>query len=123
LLYIPVMLWLAFRLFRFWLRQNRHLHLALPVAAFVYVSGAIGFELVENELRSSGFNNWDLPIQIGFIFEEIAEMTGVALFLRAFLKHFSALGGGQLIVLGVRGAHEGACSDRKAQNTAISSRP
>lgn len=119
LLYLPVIVWLGFRLFPFWLRQEPKLRFVLFAAGAIYVVGAIGFELVENDLRGRGLTNGDVPIQIGFIFEECSEMLGVALFLRAFLERFSQIGGGPLVRLAVRGVDEPA----GLQNTSVSSIP
>lgn len=115
-LYIPVLILVAAKLFPFWLRQERWLRAILVLAAVIYVGGAIGCELVEDELRVLGYDNYDLPMRISFIAEECGEMVGVAVFLYAFLSRFSAMGGGALVRLAVG-------ADMEVQNTLISSRP
>lgn len=125
-LYLPVLVWLAARLYPFWLRQERRLRTALCVGAVVYVAGAMGFELVESTLKARGMHNPDLPVRLALMFEEGAEMLGVAVFLHAFLRRFAALGGGPLIGLAVaepRGASQPAAGERPAQKMPISSSP
>jgi hypothetical protein len=120
--YAPVLAWLAARLFPFWLRQERGLRWALFIGSAIYVGGAMGIELVENHLRSMGHANYDVPMRIGFIAEESAEMLGVAVLLRAFLQRFAIAGGGLLVPLAVADAH-GYVPGGAAQKTLISSRP
>lgn len=98
-LYIPILIWLGCRLFPFWLRQVPWLRISLFVGAIIYVIGAIGFEMVENELEDLGYDVYSMPMRTSFIFEECAEMFGVAVFLYAFLRRFSDLGGGQVVHL------------------------
>jgi hypothetical protein len=118
-IYVPVLAWLAVRLFAFWLRQEPPLRLALLLGGVIYVTGAIGLELVENELRILGWDNEDLPMRISFIAEECGEMIGVAVLLRAFLGRFGRLGGGPLVSLAVPDTRDGS----PVQNVAVSVRP
>ena len=104
--YVPITIWLAARLLRFWLRQERRLRAALLAGAAMYGAAAFGVELVENELLSAGFGPHDLPLRVSFTFEESGEMLAVAVFLYAFLRHFSRMGGGPLIALTVRDERE-----------------
>jgi hypothetical protein len=133
-LYIPILVWMVMRLFPFWLRQERQLRVVLFFAAGIYVAGAMGFELVENQLRSLGYDNFDLPMRISFVCEECGEMLGVAFFLYAFLRRFAELGGGPLLRLVVADAGGGeapieqaiqpACViEPRAHSMVISSRP
>jgi len=105
-------------LFPFWLRQKPRLRITLMLAAVIYVAGAIGCELVEDELRVLGYGNYDLAMRFSFIAEESGEMLGVAVFFYAFLSRFSALGGGVLVRLTVE-----ADGDAEIQNRLVSSRP
>lgn len=134
LLYIPVLIPIAAKLFPFWLRQEPRLRAVLVLAAVIYAGGAIGCELVEDELRALGYGNYDLPMRISFVFEESGEMIGVAVFLYAFLSRFSALGGGLLVRLAVADARqeEGLArepfpslngAEPEVQNRLVSSRP
>jgi hypothetical protein len=104
--YVPITIWLAARLLRFWLRQERRLRAALLAGAAMYGAAAFGVELVENELLSASFGPHDLPLRVSFTFEESGEMLAVAVFLYAFLRHFSRTGGGPLIALTVQDERE-----------------
>ena len=106
--YVPITIWLAVRLLRFWLRQDRGLRTALLAGTAIYGAAAFGFELVENQLLSAGFGPHDLPLRISFTFEESGEMLAVAVFLYAFLRHFSTMGGGPLIAFMVQGERAGS---------------
>lgn len=73
---------------RFLLRQPPPLRNRLIVAAAVYVSGALGMELVDGKYASiHGENNltYDLLTTV----EETLEMIGAALMLRAMLRRIS----------------------------------
>lgn len=133
-LYIPVLIPIAAKLFPFWLRQEPRLRAVLLLAAAIYIGGAIGCELVEDELRVLGYDDYDLPMRGSFIFEEGGEMVGVAVFLYAFLSRFSALGGGLLVRLAVADARQDESLAREPfpslngaepeiQNTLVSSSP
>jgi hypothetical protein len=121
-IYVPVVVFLALRLFPFWLRQDPHARLLLCLGGAIYVFGAVGLELVENHLRAAGVTHYDLPLRISVVIEECAEMFAVALFLKAFLDRFSALGGGLLVRLTVRDGRAETVVE-PGQNTAMSSTP
>ena len=105
--YLPVMIWLAARLFPFWLRQDRPLRVRLFAGPAIYVGSAFGIELIENQLRAAGVPNYDLRMRISMTLEETGEMLGVAVILYAFLRSFAALGGGALVPLAVRDGRAG----------------
>jgi len=96
-LYVPVIIFVALRLFRFWLRQERHWRYSFLLAGVVLVAGAMGCELIENKLLAMGFSSKTGLLHLSFMLEETLEMLGVALFLRTFLTRFAELGGGDLV--------------------------
>jgi hypothetical protein len=87
-LYVPAALLLAVLYVPFLLRLPRPLLLRLVVAACVFLSGAVGLEMLEAYITSHGHSGTGV-VQL---FEETAEMTGVLLALRALLLYIKDQG-------------------------------
>jgi len=61
------------------------------IAGGIYLTGAVGMELVEGWLQDVvGFQS--LPMEFAFLAEEVMEMLGVAYFIAAILSHLEARG-------------------------------
>jgi hypothetical protein len=68
----------------------------LVLAGIVFVTGALGFEMIEAGVRNPGFPPWLTQSILSAIFmlcEETLEMLGIALALRACLRHLTRSGG------------------------------
>lgn len=87
-LYVPAALLLAALYVPFLLRLPRPLLLRLVAAACVFLSGAVGLEMLEAWITSHGAGGTGV-VQL---FEETAEMAGVLLALRALLLHLKDQG-------------------------------
>lgn len=87
-LYVPAALLVAALYVPFLLRLPRSLLFRLVVAAGVFLSGAVGLEMLEAYITSHGHAGTGL-VQL---FEETAEMSGVLLALRALLLHLKDQG-------------------------------
>jgi hypothetical protein len=95
--YLLFALWLAIYLFPFWLRQSPTVRNSMAIAGICYVLAAIGMELLENKLVSTGVPYYSLRMSTNFAIEELGEMVAVAIFLRTFLTRLAELGGGYLL--------------------------
>ena len=85
---------------RFLLRLPRAIAIQFVVAGAVYVSGAVGLEMVAGYMvETRGYGERSLPMEIEYLVEETMEMVGAAYFLTAMLRYIEL--GGQPLQLTV----------------------
>ncbi len=87
---LPIVGVFLFAYFRFIISLPWRTRLALIVAGIVYLSGGLGFEMVEGVIETRG-GEGSLPMLLSRVVEEILEMAGVLLFIRALLDIFESL--------------------------------
>jgi hypothetical protein len=84
-LYIPIVLLIGLLYVPFLLRLPLRYSLRLLLAGVVFLSGAIGFEILESYLASHGLRG----ISVSRLFEETGEMLGVVLAIHALLLYLA----------------------------------
>lgn len=103
LVYGPIVILLALWFARFLLKLPRPTAIALVGAGAIYVTGAVGFELIESKIAESKVQSSivddaalhdrelqvDVPYQVAVTFEESFEMTGMIICLIAVLSYLS----------------------------------
>jgi len=87
---LPILAAFLIGYFRFLTSLPRHTLIAFVVAGTVYVGGAIGFEMVEGLIEMQG-GEGGLVMVLARACEEIMEMLGVLLFIRALLDIVQSL--------------------------------
>ena len=76
----------------------------LVLAGALFVTGAIGFEMVEAGVKYSNFLPWmteSLAFSLCVLCEEILEMLGIALALRTCLRHLTQHSGGMEVTVAI----------------------
>jgi uncharacterized membrane protein len=84
-LYIPIVLLVGLLYVRFLLRLPLRYSLRLLLAGVVFLSGAIGFEMLESYVASHGLRGRS----VSQLFEETGEMLGVVLAIHALLLYLA----------------------------------
>lgn len=102
--YLLFCAWLAIYLFPFWLRQSPSVRNGMAIGGICYVIAAVGMELIENNLVSTGVTYYSLRMAVNFALEELGEMVAVAIFLRTFLTRLAEIGGGYLLPVRIEDA-------------------
>ncbi|HYW18828.1 MAG TPA: hypothetical protein VE956_05835 [Nodularia sp. (in: cyanobacteria)] len=86
---IPAVIFFLFKYFKFFLDLPKKTQYLFLVAATVYVSGALGMEMVSGFLRES-FGRLAIVTTIAIVIEEVLEMIGIVIFIYALLNYFSS---------------------------------
>ncbi len=103
LVYGPVVILLGLWFLRFLFKLPWRTSIAFVGAGIIYVTGAVGFELVESKIAESKFHAAitddaavhdrelavDVPYQVAVAFEESFEMTGMLIYLVTLLSYLS----------------------------------
>jgi len=90
IVYIPAVIALFLWMWPFFRRLVRPLRSYVALAAFLYLGGAIGVEMISGWYSGAfGFRNFGYAVITAI--EEGAEMTGVTLFIYALARHMAAL--------------------------------
>lgn len=84
LVYLPLVAVVAVGFWRVWLELPHHIRKAFAAAAVVYLTGAVGFEMVSSA-RYTG-NDADIVYGLIYTVEETLEMVGLILLIYALLS-------------------------------------
>ncbi|WP_414550346.1 hypothetical protein [Anabaena sp. CCY 0017] len=87
---IPAVIFFIFKYFRFFLDLPKKIQKLFLLAATLYVSGALGMEMVSGLFRVY-FGRLDIMTTIAILIEELLEMTGIVIFIYALLTYLRSL--------------------------------
>jgi len=88
---ILILVILFFYFFRFLLSLPKNTRNLFLLSAIIFISGAVGLEMIGGLLYSMDMNN-SIPHRIETFFEEVMEMTGVLIFIYSLLKYIKKEG-------------------------------
>jgi len=103
IIYGAFLLPLGIYLFRFWLRLPASTRWGLMLAAVVFLSGAVGMELVERSLLTPGLENryeeyLRLPLVLSIMVEEVLEKLGIAILIFTLFRYAAGLPRNEIVL-------------------------
>ena len=89
---VPIVVLLGLFFWRFLSRLPPEIRRRIWVAGALFVSGAIGVEMISGAVEAAGMDRFSSAYRVAVVFEETLEITGLVLLLVALLSYASMLG-------------------------------